>query len=264
MATQEEKGARFRELHEGEPFVIPNPWDAGTAKTMQALGFKALATTSGGFAFTLGRMDGEVTMEEVVSHTAALAESTEIPVSVDLENGYGPEPEQAALAITNAAEAGAVGGSIEDYDRGGELYGAEQATERVSAAAEAAKALDFPFTLTGRAENFLRGNPDLDDTIARLQAYEKAGADVLYAPALGELDQVKAICDAVSAPVNVLARSGWTLAEVADAGAQRVSVGSRLTWVALAAMVAAAEEMRDEGSFAGLDARVDLGAWLEG
>jgi 2-methylisocitrate lyase-like PEP mutase family enzyme len=201
-------------------------------------------------------------MDEVVSHTAALAKATEVPVSVDLENGYGPEPEQAALAISSAAEAGAAGGSIEDFDRGGELYGMQQATERVAAAAEAAKALDFPFTLTGRAENYLRGNPDLDDTIARLQAYEQAGANVLYAPALGELEDVKAICDAVSAPVNVLARTGWTMSEVADAGAQRVSVGSRLTWVALAAMVSAAEEMRDEGSFAGLEARVDLGAWL--
>ena len=185
MATQQQKGEAFRALHEGEPFIIPNPWDAGTAKTMAALGFKALATTSGGFAFTLGRLDGEVTLDEVVAHTAALTEATEVPVSVDLENGYGPEPEQAALAITKAAEAGAVGGSIEDYDRGGELYGMERAVERVSAAAEAAKALGFPFTLTGRAENFLRGNPDLDDTIARLQAYERAGADVLYAPHLG-------------------------------------------------------------------------------
>jgi 2-methylisocitrate lyase-like PEP mutase family enzyme len=264
MATQQQKGEAFRALHEGEPFIIPNPWDAGTAKTMAALGFKALATTSGGFAFTLGRLDGEVTLDEVVAHTAALTEATEVPVSVDLENGYGPEPEQAALAITKAAEAGAVGGSIEDYDPGGELYGMERAVERVSAAADAAKALGFPFSLTGRAENFLRGNPDLDDTIARLQAYERAGADVLYAPHLGELDQVRAICDAVSAPVNVLARSGWTLDELADAGAQRVSVGSRLTWVALAALVAAAEEMRDEGSFAGLDARVNLGEWLGG
>ncbi len=262
MATQQQKGEAFRALHEGDPFIIPNPWDVGTAKTMVALGFKALATTSGGFAFALGRLDGQVTLDEVVSHTAALAEGTEVPISVDLENGHGDEPEAAAAAITKVAEAGAVGGSIEDFDRVEKVYGLEQATERVSAAAEAANALDFPFTLTGRAENYLRGNPDIDDTIARLQAYEKAGADVLYAPALGELDDVKAICDAVSAPVNVLARTGWTMAEVADAGAQRVSVGSRLTWVALAAMVSAAEEMRDEGSFAGLEARVDLGAWL--
>ncbi len=264
MATQQQKGEAFRALHEGEPFIIPNPWDAGTAKTMAALGFEALATTSGGFAFSLGKLDGEVTLDEVVAHTSALTEATEVPVSVDLENGYGAEPEQAALAITRAAEAGAVGGSIEDYDRGGELYGMEQAVERVSAAAEAAKALGFPFTLTGRAENYLRGNPDLDDTIARLQAYEKAGADVLYAPALGDLEDVRAICDAVTAPVNVLARSGWTMADVAEAGAQRVSVGSRLTWVALAAMVSAAEEMRDAGSFAGLAAKVKLEEWLGG
>ena len=264
MATQQQKGEAFRALHEGEPFIIPNPWDAGTAKTMAALGFEALATTSGGFAFSLGKLDGEVTLDEVVAHTSALTEATEVPVSVDLENGYGAEPEQAALAITRAAEAGAVGGSIEDYDRGGELYGMEQAVERVSAAAEAAKALDFPFTLTGRAENYLRGNPDLDDTIARLQAYEKAGADVLYAPALGDLEDVRAICDAVTAPSQRARPQRVDDGRCREAGAQRVSVGSRLTWVALAAMVSAAEEMRDAGSFAGLAAKVKLGEWLGG
>ena len=171
MATQQQKGEAFSALHEGEPFIIPNPWDAGTARVMQALGFEALATTSGGFAFSRGELDGQVTMDEVMEHTAALAEVTEVPISVDLENGYGPEPERAALAITRAAEAGAAGGSIEDYDRdSGELYELAKAVERVGAAAEAARALDFPFTLTARAENFLRGNPDLDDTIARLQA----------------------------------------------------------------------------------------------
>ena len=265
MATQQQKGEAFSALHEGEPFIIPNPWDAGTARVMQALGFEALATTSGGFAFSRGELDGQVTMDEVMEHTAALAEVTEVPISVDLENGYGPEPEQAALAITRAAEAGAAGGSIEDYDRdSGELYELAKAVERVGAAAEAARALDFPFTLTARAENFLRGNPDLDDTIARLQAYEKAGADVLYAPALGHVEEIKAICDAVSKPVNVLARTKISMAQVIEAGAQRVSVGSRLTWVAVAAMVSAAEEMRDTGSFAGLAARVSLDEWFGG
>ena len=262
MATQEQKGAAFRALHEGEPFLIPNPWDAGTAKVMAALGFKALATTSSGFAFTLGRLDGDVTLDEVVAHTAELAEATEVPISVDMENGYGDSPEEAAKAVELVAEAGAVGGSIEDWSSGGGLYGLEQAAERIAAAAEAAAALDFPFTLTGRAENFVRGNPDLEDTIARLQAYEAAGADVLYAPRLDQLEQVRAICEAVSAPVNVLAQAGWTMAEVAAAGATRVSVGGRLTWVALAAMVSVAEGMRDGGGFAGLAAEVDLEAWL--
>ncbi len=201
-------------------------------------------------------------MDEVMEHTAALAEATEMPISVDLENGYGPEPEQAALAITRAAEAGAAAARSRITTGRGELYELEEAIERVGAAAEAARALDFPFTLTARAENFLRGNPDLDDTIARLQAYEKAGADVLYAPALGDVEEIKAICDAVSKPVNVLARTKISMAQVIEAGAQRVSVGSRLTWVAVAAMVSAAEEMRDTGSFAGLEARVSLDEWF--
>ena len=263
MATQEQKGAAFRALHEGEPFLIPNPWDAGTAKVMAALGFKALATTSGGFAFSLGRLDGQVTLDEVMEHTARLAEATEVPLSVDMENGYGPEPEQAALAITRAAEAGAVGGSIEDYDPGGELYGPEQAVERVSAAAEAASALDFPFTFTARAENHLRGNPDLDDTIARLQAFEAAGADVLYAPFVNA-EQLQQICDAVSAPVNVLALPNLSMSEVVEAGAQRVSVGSQLTWVALGAMAEAAQRLREGGDFGALAAEVKLKEWLSG
>ena len=230
----EQKGAAFRALHEGEPFLIPNPWDAGTAKVMAALGFKALATTSGGFAFTLGRLDGQVTLDEVVEHTARLAEATEMPVSVDIENGYGPEPEQAALAITRAAEAGAVGGSIEDYDRGGELYGIEQAVERVSAAAEAAKALDFPFTLTGAGREPPARQPGPrrhDRPAAGLRGGRRGRA--LRARVCGRRG-VKAICDAVSAPVNVLARPSLSMSEVVEAGAQRVSVGSRLTWVALA------------------------------
>src|SRR5947207_4077058 len=200
------KGEAFQALHAGEPFVIPNPWDAGSAKVLARLGFKALATTSSGFAFTLGRSDGNVTLDEVLAHTAQLAEATPLPVSVDLENGYGPRPEDAAVAITRAAAAGAVGGSIEDYDPSGEIYSAQHATERVAAPAEAARALEFPFTLTARAENQIRGNPDLDDTIARLQAYEQAGADVLYAPGLGTPNEIRAVCAAVSKPVNVLAR----------------------------------------------------------
>ena len=179
--TMQEKGEAFRALHEGDPFIIPNPWDAGSARLLEKLGFQALATTSAGFAFTLGRSDGEVTIDEVTDHIRALDQATSLPVSVDLENGYGREPEAAANAVTRAAEAGAAGGSIEDYDPSGEIYGFDHAVERVVAACEAAKGLDFPFVLTARAENYVRDNPDLEDTIARLQAFEAAGADVLYA-----------------------------------------------------------------------------------
>ena len=262
MPTQEEKAAAFRALHEGEPFVIPNPWDAGSAKVLEALGFQALATTSSGFAFTLGRLDGHATLDEVVDHTRALAQASGLPVSVDLENGYGPAPEDAATAIIRAAGAGAVGGSIEDYDPGGELYALDHAVERVAAAVEAARSLSFPFTLTARAENHIRGNPDLDDTIARLQAYERAGADVLYAPGLRNGDEVRAVCDAVSKPVNVLALPGLSMSEIAAAGGQRVSVGGGLAFVALAAMVGVAEQIRDRGDFSSLGAHVRLKEWL--
>src|SRR5881275_2348886 len=227
------KAETFQALHAGEPFVIPNPWDAGSAKVLARLGFKALASTSSGFAFTLGRSDGGVTLDEVIAHTVELDRATDLPVSVDLENGYGPRPEDAAQAITRAAEAGAAGGSIEDYDPGGELYALEHAVERVAAAVEAARALDFPFTLTARAENHIRGNPDLDDTIARLQAYEQAGADVLYAPGLETVEEIRTVCENVSKPVNVLSLPGLALDEITGAGAQRVSVGGALTWVAV-------------------------------
>ncbi|HEY7017539.1 MAG TPA: isocitrate lyase/phosphoenolpyruvate mutase family protein, partial [Gaiellaceae bacterium] len=200
---QRGKAEAFRALHEGEPFVIPNPWDAGSAQVLQRLGFEALATTSSGFAFTLGRSDGSVTLDEVAAHVAAVDGASGLPVSVDLENGYGPEPETAARAIRRVAEAGAVGGSIEDYDPAGRLYEHDHAVERVAAAVEAARGLDLPFTLTARAENHIRGNPDLEDTIARLQAFEAAGADVLYAPGLHGVDEIRAVCDAVSKPVNV-------------------------------------------------------------
>jgi 2-methylisocitrate lyase-like PEP mutase family enzyme len=252
--VQEEKAAAFRALHEGEAFIIPNPWDAGSARVLEALGFKALATTSSGFAFTLGRRDGETTLDEVVEHVRLLDRSTALPVSVDLENGYGPEPEAAAMAIARVAEAGAVGGSIEDYDPRGTIYGLAHAAERVAAACEEAARLGFPFLVTARAENHIRDNPDLADTIARLQAYDKAGADVLYAPGLRTVEEIRAVCDATSKPVNVLARPNLTLPEIAAAGARRVSVGGALTWTAVAALVAAAEQMRDEGDFSSLSA----------
>jgi 2-methylisocitrate lyase-like PEP mutase family enzyme len=261
-ATQAAKAETFRALHEGEPFVIPNPWDAGAARVLEGLGFKALATTSSGFAFTVGRPDGGVTLDEVANHVSTLAGATGLPISVDLENGYGPEPADAARAITAAAEAGAVGGSIEDYDPGGELYGLDHATERIAATVEAARGLDFRFTLTARAENHIRGHPDLDDTIARLQAYERAGAEVLFAPGLRDADEIRAVCDAVGRPVNVLAHAGLSMSEIVDAGAQRVSVGGALTWVAVRAMSRAAERIRDEGDFSELTGPGEIRDWL--
>jgi 2-methylisocitrate lyase-like PEP mutase family enzyme len=250
--SQQQKAQAFRALHDFGVFVIPNPWDAGSAKVLAALGFAALASTSSGFAFTLGRSDGAATLDEVVEHARALDEATPLPVSVDLENGYGSRPQDAALAIVRVAEAGAVGGSIEDYDPDGEIDAVERAAERVAAAAEAARRLDFPFTLTARAENHIRGNPDLEDTIARLQAYERAGADVVYAPGLRTPAEIRAVCQAVSRPVNVLARPGLTVAEIAEAGGRRISVGGALAWTAVTAMIAAAEQLRDDGDFSGL------------
>ena len=260
--TQHEKAAEFRALHEGEPFVIPNPWDAGSAVVFAALGFKALASTSSGFAFTLGRPDGAVTLDEVADHARALDAATPLPVSMDLENGYGPAPEDAARAITGAAQAGAVGGSIEDNDPQTGIYELDHAVERVAAAVEAARSLDFPFTLTARAENHIRGNPDLDDTIARLQAFERAGADVLYAPGLRSGDEIRAVVGAVSKPVNVLAYAGLSVGEIADAGGQRISVGGGLTWVAMRAMAAAAEQIRDTGDLSSLTGPGPIREWI--
>jgi 2-methylisocitrate lyase-like PEP mutase family enzyme len=260
--SQEQKAADFRALHEGPAFVIPNPWDAGSARVLQALGFKALATTSSGFAFTLGLPDGGATLDEVVEHVQALDRATGLPVSVDLENGYGPEPDAAAAAVHRAAEAGAVGGSIEDYDPSGSIYSLEHAVERVTAACEAARRLSFPFVLTARAENLIRGNPDLDDTIARLQAYERAGADVLYAPGLRSVGEIRAICEAVSKPVNVLARPGLSMREIVEAGGRRVSDGGALTWAAVEAFAAAAEQIRDAGDFSTLGAPTQIANWL--
>ena len=260
--SQERKGGAFRTLHEGPPFVIPNPWDAGSAKVFAAQGFQALATTSAGFAFTLGRLDGDVTLDEVVEHTRALDAATSLPVSVDLENGYGSDPADAARAITRVAEAGAVGGSIEDYDPDKGIYDIEYAAERIAAAVEAARSLDFPFTLTARADNYFRGNPDFDDTAARLQAYERAGADVLYAPRIPSADEIRAIRDVTSKPLNVLAGPGLSVAEIIESGGQRVSVGGRLAWVAVNAMAAAAEELRDGADLPSLADPTRIIEWL--
>jgi 2-methylisocitrate lyase-like PEP mutase family enzyme len=263
VKRQEHKGRAFRALHARDIFLMPNPWDVGSARVLEALGFQALATTSSGFAFTLGRLDGTVTLDEMIEHAAALDRATDLPVSVDLENGYGPEPEHAALAISRAGEAGAVGGSIEDFDRAGHLYPVGHAAERIAAAAEAARAMGFPFTLTARAENHIRGHLDLDDTIARLRAFEEAGADVLYAPGIWG-DQVAAVCEAVSKPVNVLALPGMRVAELVEAGARRVSLGGSLTWVAVHAVAQAAAAVRERGDFSLLDVDVTVERWLGG
>jgi 2-methylisocitrate lyase-like PEP mutase family enzyme len=263
-STQHQKAARFRALHEGDPFVIPNPWDAGSAKVLAGLGFKALATTSSGFAFTLGRPDGGVTLGELVDHVRLLDGATDLPLSVDLENGFGPGPEDAARAIGRIAEAGAVGGSIEDYDAEDGIYGIERATERVAAACEAARRLDFPFTLTARAENHVRGNPDLDDTVARLQAYERVGADVLFAPGLHSAEEIRAVAEGIGRPLNVLAIPSLSLEQIVDAGAQRVSVGGRLAWAAVGAMAETAEQIRDRGDFSSLPGPTQVAEWLSG
>jgi 2-methylisocitrate lyase-like PEP mutase family enzyme len=232
---------RFSELHEDGCFVMPNPWDAGSAKLLEDAGFEALATTSSGFAQTLGRSDGEATVDEVVGHVGAITAAVSIPLSVDLENGY----DDPAAAISRVAEAGAVGGSIEDFSAEEGIYEVERAVERVSASVSAARSLDFPFTLTARAENHIRGNPDLDDTIARLKAYEAAGADVLYAPGLASSEEIRAVCEAVSLPVNVLAWPGLTLEAIAEAGARRVSVGGALAFLAVGTVKDAARRLAD-------------------
>jgi len=261
MDDQQRKGEAFRALHAGEPFVIPNPWDAGSARVLEALGFKAVASTSSGFAFTQGRLDGDVTLYQVVQHAEALARAIGLPVSIDLEHGYGRDPERVVHAIERAAAAGAVGASIEDNDPSEGIYEISHAVDRIAAAAGAAHALAFPFTLTARAENHIRGNPDLDDTIARLQAFEGAGADVLFAPGLRTGEEIRRVCAAVSKPVNVLALRGMSMSEIMDAGAQRVSVGGGLTWIAVNAMAGAARSIL-AGDLSVLEASPPLKDWF--
>jgi 2-methylisocitrate lyase-like PEP mutase family enzyme len=258
---QIEKGERFRALHAGGgAFVIPNPWDAGTARILARLGFEALATTSAGLAFTLGKRDGAgmVTREETLANAKAIVDATDLPVAGDLENGFGDAPEAAAETIRLAGEmAGLVGGSIEDAtgDPRRPLYGFRQAVERVAAAAEAARALPFPFVLVGRAENYLHGRRDLDDTIRRLQAFEAAGADALYAPGLTRPEDIRTVCASVRKPVNVVMglvganNTSLTVAELAALGVRRVSLGSALSRTALGAFLRAAREVKDHGSF---------------
>jgi len=258
-ASQSEKAQRFRALHEAPvTFVIPNPWDAGSARILAALGFSALATSSGASAGVLGRLDGMVTRAEAMAQARAIVEAVDLPVSADLEKGFGDRPEDAAETIRLAAGAGLVGGSIEDAtgDPRRPLFEPGHARERVAAAVEAARGLPFPFTLTARAENFLRGNPDLDDTIRRLQAFEAAGADVLMAPGLPDLAAVRAVCAALSRPVNFMAGikgRSFSVAELAEAGVRRISLASSLYRAAMSGLVGAAREVREQGSFAYLD-----------
>jgi len=255
MATQAEKGKTFRALHERKSaFIIPNPWDVGTARMLENLGFEALATTSMGFALSIGKQDNAAGREAVLAHAAALTSATNLPISADLENGFGDAPEVAAETIHLAAQAGLVGGSIEDSTQRSEnpVYELGHAVDRVRAAVAAARSLPFPFTLTARAENYLHRRPDLKDTIHRLQAYQEAGADVLYAPGLTLKQDIAEVVRSVDRPVNVLmglVGVGLSLAELSAIGVRRISVGSGLYRIAHAAFLRAAREMRDAGTF---------------
>lgn len=254
-AKQMEAARRFRALHERSgAFIIPNPWDAGSARLLAHLGFEALATTSMGYAFSLGQRDGSLTRAQTLENAAAIVTATELPVSADLENGFGDAPEEAAKTIRAAAAVGLVGGSIEDATGRADdpIYPLELAVERVRAAVEAARALPFPFTLTARAENYLHGRPDLKDTIARLERFREAGADVLYAPGLTTREDIEAVVRSVDRPVNVLMglrSAAFSLAELAAMGVKRVSVGSSLQRAALAGFLRGAREMKERGTF---------------
>jgi len=272
-ASQSDKAARFRKLHEGPgAFIIPNPWDAGSARVLAGLGFEALATSSGAEAGVLGRRDGAVTRDEALAHARAIVEATDLPVSADLEKGFGDAPDAAAETIRRAAEVGLVGGSIEDASGNPQkpLYDIGHAAERVAAAVAAARALPFPFTLTARAENHLRANPDLDDTIKRLQAYERAGADVLFAPGLPDLAAVRTVCSALSKPFNfMIAIKGrsFPVADLAAAGVRRISLATSLYRAAMTGLLQAAREARENGTFGYIDTIMqtpELNAFMRG
>jgi 2-methylisocitrate lyase-like PEP mutase family enzyme len=255
MPTQHEKAIAFQALHRRDgAFIIPNPWDIGSARILAHFGFEALATTSMGFAFSIGTRDNAVDRDTMMRHVSAIAESTDLPVSADLENGYGDAPEVVAEAISRAAAAGAVGGSIEDFTGRPDdpIYDRNEAADRVRGAVEAARALPFPFTVTGRAENYLHGRPDIGDTIARLQAYQEAGADILYAPALTTKEEIAAVVSSVDRPVNVvmgLRGVQLSLETLGALGVKRVSVGGSLCRAALGALLRAAREMQEHGTF---------------
>lgn len=252
MKTQSQKAAEFQALHDSGCFVFPNPWDVGSARMLAGLGFPALATTSQGFANAIGVLDYQITREMKMAHCRELCASVDVPIAADLENGYGHAPEDCAEAIRLAAEAGLVGGSIEDYDPEHDtIYDLDAATERVRAAVEVANALPFPFLVTGRAENYLHNRPDLADTIKRLQAYQEAGAHVLYAPFLPDLDSVKSVLAEIDRPLNVLGPSlaNHSVSELADIGVRRISLGSSLHTTVLGMLVSAAEELQGAGTY---------------
>jgi 2-methylisocitrate lyase-like PEP mutase family enzyme len=255
MRMQAEKGAAFSALHaRAGAFIIPNPWDIGTARLLAYLGFEALATTSAGYAFSAGRPDNAIGRDETMAHAAAIVSATDLPVSADLENGFGDGPESVAETIRLAAQAGLAGASIEDMPRHSQVpvYETAHAAERIRAAAEVVRGLPFRFTLTARAENYLVGRPDLKDTIARLQAYQAAGADVLYAPGLTSKEDIAAVVRSVDRPVNVimgLAGAQFSLAILSEIGVKRISIGSALCRAALGAFLRAAKEMREKGTF---------------
>jgi 2-methylisocitrate lyase-like PEP mutase family enzyme len=252
MKTQAEKASTFKVLHERDgAFIIPNPYDIGTARLLAGLGFEALATTSAGYAFSLGRRDYALTREQVMSHAREIVEATDLPVSADLEGGFGDDPETVAETFRLAAATGLAGGSIEDATNqaNSPIYEFEKAVERVRAAAEVTGSLPYPFMLTARCENYLVGRTDLKDTIARLQAYQEAGANVLYAPGLSSLDDIASVVASVDRPVNVLMGLQLTLADLSAVGVKRVSAGSGLSRAALGAVLRAAREMKDRGTF---------------
>jgi len=253
MITQADKARRFLSLHRaGEPLLLPNPWDLGSARLLASLGFEALATTSSGFAASLGRNDGSVSREETLVHSAVIVAATDLPVSADLENAFADEPGAVAETIRLAIEVGLAGGSVEDSTGRGDdpIYDLQFAAERIAAAAQAAHAGPVTFVLTARAENYLHGRPDLADTIARLQAYQEAGADVLYAPGLRDISDLRQLIREVDRPVNVLAVGGAPpVPELAEAGVSRISVGGAFAFVALNALVSAATELRDQGTY---------------
>ena len=245
--------AAFLALHRpGQPLLLPNPWDVGSARVLASLGFAALATTSSGFAATLGRLDGSVTRDEAIGHAAQIVRATPLPVSADLENGFADDPSGVAETVAAAIGAGLAGCSVEDFTGRDDdpIYDARLAAERVAAAAEIAHAGPVPFVLTARAENYLHGRPDLADTIARLQAYQEAGADVLYAPGLRSIQDIRQLIREVDRPVNVLAMAGApTVPELAEAGVSRISVGGSFAFAALGALVSAATELREQGTY---------------
>jgi len=265
MSTQAEKARSFRALHERDrAFIIPNPWDVGTARLLAHLGFEALATTSAGYAFSVGQQDNTIDRDKMMTHVADIVAATDLPVSADLENGFGNNPETVAETIRLASATGLVGGSIEDMTRNQKhpIYELELAVERIHAAAEVARTLPFAFTLTGRAENYLVGRPDLKDTIKRLQAYQEAGADVLYAPGLTSKEDIRSVVSSLDRPVNVimgLHGVQLSLAELSEIGVKRISVGSALSRAALGAFLRAAREMRGHGTFTFADDAASYG-----